>query len=291
MKKKIITVTLAFCLLLSLAGCDKNTGPDTSAAVSPSPSASGGQTDAPTASPSDPVQPSADEYVYGDDVPVEELYRSGTIKNDDGDTLVTYDIALPQISGAGVADTINTYYNGEMTDFLYVVNTELTAVAEINLESAENGGTDYMSCYANQNYDVRYSDDSLLSISRSMDIYYGSVSVDLSQKAETFDMLTGQMITLDQLFIVSQDVYIRRLTEEVAAQIAAQGGVEAGYYENYAERAQQYFYQENYYLTQNGITVFYPTITVAPMVLGLCSFEIPYGDLSDILSDTAPVSA
>jgi len=291
-KRAILCLTAAF-LLLAAAGCQQTGAP---ADATPSALQSGevlpsdSPSDSPSASASPSPAPSADEYVYGDS-PVEERYASDTIKTGDGITLVTYEAAVPQLKGTGgAAAVINDYYEQELENFLYVAETEMAEVAKINLESSETGEGEFMSCYAKQNYDVQYADENLLSISRSMEFYYGTVNVDVNMKTETFDLKTGALITLDNLFAVGQTTYIRRLADEVSAQIVLDGGVQAGYYENYAERASEYLAPENFYLTKDGLVVFYPTITVAPLMSGICKFEIGFDKLSDILSEQWPVN-
>jgi hypothetical protein len=221
------------------------------------------------------------------EIPISELYKADTIKSKDGAVLVEYDAALPLVSGgsAKAITTINEYYKQEMQAFLTNAETELKTTAQLNYDNSKQSGNSFIPCNAHENYTVEYSKNGVLSIAREINFFFGSVNVDANVKSDTFDMLTGDRIVLDNIFSVGEDTYLPRLSGAVSAQIKKLGAVNAGYYDDYEQRAKDYLLKEDFYLTENGVVVYYPTITVAPEMLGVCRFEIPYADLNDILAE------
>lgn len=280
--KRAALAPLSVLLLIFLSGCSLFGVKPT---ASPAPSSPVSPSTSPPAEAS--ASPSPSDVLETPQVPVNEYYKTDSIKAEDGTVLVEYEAAVPLISG-GSADAItavNAYFRQEMDDFLFNATTELKDVAVRNLESSRENGASFIPCYASENYTIQYSQNDALSVSRDINFYFGSVNVDANVKADTFDMKTGYRILLDNIFSVGEDAYLERLSKAVTGQIEKQGGVDAGYYDDYASLSREFLMKENFYLTETGVVVFYPSITIAPQMLGICRFEIPYSDLKDILSD------
>ncbi len=277
-----VKATLSALLIMTLSGCSMlNKQPS----ASPGPSSPVSPSVSPSAEAS--ASPSPSDVLETPQVPVNEYYKTDTIKAADGTVLVEYEAAVPLISG-GSADAItsvNEYYKQEIEDFLFNATTELKDVAERNLENSRENDSSFIPCYASENYTIQFSDKDILSVSRDINFYFGSVNVDANVKADTFDLKTGCRIILDNVFSVGEDAYLGRLSQAVTAQIEKKGGIDAGYYADYAKLAKEYLLKENFYLTDAGVVIFYPSITIAPQMLGICRFEIPYADLKDILSE------
>jgi hypothetical protein len=280
---------LAAALLLSFSGCKKSGEPSGPSAAQPSKTAEASSSPdvQPSLSPSPGASPSPSDVVETPEVPISELYRENTIKADDGTVLVEYEAALPLVSGGSVdaITTINAFYKQEMDDFIFYAENELKDTAQLNYDSSKADGGSFLPCSAAENYTIQYSKNNILSISRDLNFYFGSTNVDANVKADTFDMQTGNRIVLGNVFKTGEDTFKPVLAQAVSGQIEKLGGVDAGYYDDYSQRASEYFMMENFYLTDTGVVIFYPSITVAPAMLGVCRFEIPYGELSDILAD------
>jgi len=290
---KIVVFLLAAALVASLSGCallfpepPPSESPSPSDGGSPSVSSSASPSGAPSASPeASPVQ--SGDVLVTPDIPVGELYRTDELKAEDGTVLVNYDVAVPVISGgsAQAIITINEYYQQELDSFISYSTTELLEIAQQNFDNSKEYGRAFIPCNASGNYDIEFNRDDIISISRELNFYFGTINVDENVKSDTFDVLTGARITLDNVFVVGEDDYADKLAAEVAAQIGAQGGTDAGYYADYAAMSREFFLKENFYLTEYGLVVYYPAVTIGPVMLGVCRFEIPYQNLEEILSD------
>ncbi len=94
---------------------------------------------------------------------------------------------------------------------------------------------------------------------------------------------SGTLITLDSLFVKDYDYtpIILRLIESEARRRQITGA--AQYFENLDENIEKYFDSKNYYLTDDGIAIFYPLYTIAPYSEGIQVFIIPYKIFGDKL--------
>ena len=72
----------------------------------------------------------------------------------------------------------------------------------------------------------------------------------------------------------------RQLTALAAAEITRQeSSGTAQYRENWRRLLRRRFNSRSYYLTDAGLTFFYPMYAIAPAMEGIPAFTVPFGDL------------
>lgn len=263
--KRLLALTLALLALLSLAGCESILFPVPPEEASASPTVSASQ----------------EEGVTGT-----ELHLDRDILADDGTTLVHYAVKLPQVEAVDTfAESINAYYRKEYSDFITTAESEMAAVAQANLESHDETGTQYTACEATQTYAVELDTDRYFSVSRQIQLSFGNTSVELYYKGDTFDRTEERQIRLGDLFTCDSGTYLERLCNEVRGQveITVTQLPDSKFYDDYETLVQDFLLEDDFWLTDSGLMLFYPTGTLAPETAGIFTFLIPYANLDDIL--------
>ncbi len=110
-----------------------------------------------------------------------------------------------------------------------------------------------------------------------------------SVKIYHLDKLTGQLITLKDLFRDGSD-YITRLSDSVKAQMAARmsedGSATYFYGSDYPCEFEAISPDENFYISERGtLTLVFDKYEVAPGYMGALEFEIPTEEIRDIIKD------
>lgn len=112
---------------------------------------------------------------------------------------------------------------------------------------------------------------------------------DHSVKIYHLDKLTGQLITLKDLFRDDSD-YITRLSDSVKAQMAVRmsedGTATYFYSSDYPYEFESISPDENFYISESGtLTLVFDKYEVAPGYMGALEFEIPTEEIRDIIKD------
>lgn len=122
-------------------------------------------------------------------------------------------------------------------------------------------------------------------ISLFYDIYEftGGAHGNTVRKGNTWDMERGVLVPLGSLFEKGYDyksVIIKYIVSEARRRQMA--GL-ANYFDNLEENVMKYFDPANFYLTEEGLAIFYPLYTIAPYSEGIQVFIIPYFMFSGIM--------
>ncbi|NLU52519.1 MAG: DUF3298 and DUF4163 domain-containing protein [Clostridiaceae bacterium] len=115
-------------------------------------------------------------------------------------------------------------------------------------------------------------------ISLYYDIYEftGGAHGNTTRKGSTWDMKKNTMITLDSLFVKNWDykLFILRYVEADAKRKMIMG--KGNFFDDLEKNLAKYFDEKNFYLTEEGLAIFYPLYTIAPYSDGIHVFIIPY---------------
>jgi len=251
-------------LLFMLAACGGNSTASPSAASTPAPTPSAVQTEEPV-----PDTPEWGDQTFGQ-----------TFAADDGTVAMTAAYTLPQIENAEKVmawQTINAWYEDKGEALLE------------NVQESGNQALDDLKIAQTMKYDFEpYTDeeiwklfdtpsDAVISILRTHYMSMGGASPTTFYFAETFDLESGKKLTLDNIFSVPTEEYLKRIISTLNEQNrASQTPVEAGGL--YDEFNADYFY-----LTEDSLVIFYQEGTFGGG-MGTLEFSIPYKDLEDILA-------
>ena len=274
--KKLFASLLALSLALSLGACAVKvdpTGPD-----APKPS-----------------QPETPELTFAVGTP---LTHESTYTADDGTLLLHTNYELPQLElrtadGAlyepGAAATQSTAvavrdaFNAEMERCYAAV---LSNESELAQEARDHYGSDSMSFEYSYYEDellgeVVYQTDGLISVLANAYAFYGGAHPNTSTLAWSFDLTTGEFLTLDGLDAQPStdsalgESLTHTLAMAVLEQIDAQGLSEY-YFEDYASYIFDLAANASFYFNDKGMTIVFDPAVIAPYAASAQKFEIPY---------------
>lgn len=274
--RKLLSTLLALSLALSLTACGSNgdpTGPDASK----------------------PSQPETPELTFAVGTP---LTHESTYTADDGTLLLHTNYELPQLElrtadGAlyepGAAATQSTAvavrdaFNAEMERCYAAV---LSNESELAQEARDHYGSDSMSFeyiyYEDELLgEVVYQTDGLISVLANAYAFYGGAHPNTSTLTWSFDLTTGEFLTLDNLDAQPStdsalgESLTHTLAMAVLEQIDAQGLSEY-YFEDYASYIFDLAANASFYFNDKGMTIVFDPAVIAPYAASAQKFEIPY---------------
>ena len=130
-------------------------------------------------------------------------------------------------------------------------------------------------------YRVTWQDQGLLSLyTQSREVTLPGQTL-LTRRGDTWDLAAGYPIPLGDFF-PARSSWKRQLMTLTAEEIQRQE--RAGMAQYHLRRPQDLrrrFNPQNYYLTQEGLTVYFPMYAIAPAAEGIPAFTIPYTQLGE----------
>lgn len=126
-----------------------------------------------------------------------------------------------------------------------------------------------------QNFEVTFNRGSLLSIYYDRYEYTSGAHGNTIRYADTFMTNVGKHMKLEDFFEDSyyKSVIFEYITQEIKKQ-KDEGN--SYYFDDYMKNVFRYFDENNYYLTEGGIAIFYQLYTIAAYAAGIPVFIIPF---------------
>jgi len=222
--------------------------------------------------------------------------------NESGD-YVELDLVLPVLSGdyAGIPQ-INEFFLGRVQHFCDELDFEtyLRDLDEIRIEHPND--IVYNGLSSNLGREARYmlgaSFGNVISISAELDGGMGGVSWS-GAEGHTFDLDTGKRLGLSDIFAVTEEQYMSLIYDHVSREIAESmlDSSELGHeehnmylfddpYSGAGYDSIRQFDQNDFFLQETSLVVFYPKYALAPGFAGMTLnyFYIPYSEIEDMLA-------
>jgi len=275
--RKLLTVTLAFALLFSIAGCKKQ------------PSANNTTNNQQNPTQQDPIQETAPEVTLPqENIVVEQkpMYavsfapQTKEAKDDTGKVRFRYfyqniSLILPE---TGVADRIILDYLSRMDQTAQYAESLLT---ESMLEEYDNMNSPFM-------YYVKYTpkrfDTTILSMHENAMIQSGGIHPNTYGHFTTYDLLSGKSLKLSD--ILSEGITAEALADTVISSLSDT----EGFWPDYKETIHGLFEigpekYELWYFSETGLCFHFDPYILASYSAGPITAEIPYSELTGILRD------
>ncbi len=194
----------------------------------------------------------------------------------EGVTVLRAKATLPQFRGRR-ARRLNRYYRRYAQAYLKYCEAELFPRAASRCREAMAVSAPWSVSYAELSYTVSHESDSILSL--RTDAIEENLPPRLHiRRADTWDLRDALPIPLGALF-PEKSAWRKRLRRFLRDTACAQ--IESGraeYYPTYRRALRLYFSSRNFYLTPEGLRLFYPMYTVAPAREGIVEFLVPYAE-------------
>jgi len=194
--------------------------------------------------------------------------------------LLSYTIQYPQFSSERFQMTlsrINRYYKAKATAQQLYFEHKLFRMAIEQYEDAIKNGFPVRKFEAFVAYTMTYNQNCAISLFFDRYEYTGGAHGNNEQYSDTWNLQSGVQMKLSRLFANQnyKTYIIRMINLQIAEQIA--NGTNQ-YFENYSELVTQYFNEDSFYLTPQGVAIYFQQYEIAPYSSGIPTFLIPYSN-------------
>ncbi|ROR22089.1 uncharacterized protein DUF3298 [Mobilisporobacter senegalensis] len=163
----------------------------------------------------------------------------------------------------------------------YVIN-RLYQIAVEEFQKSKTYGTPVRVFEIYMDYQVTFNQDCALSLYFDQYEYTGGPHGRTNRFSYSWDIQEGKPIYFRDLFYESpsyKEYILNRLREQIESQLKKNQNL---YYEYYYIIISEKFSENNFYLTTEGIAIYFQEYDIAPFASGILIFKIPYTDPSVI---------
>jgi len=193
----------------------------------------------------------------------------------EGITVLRASVTLPQFEGRR-ARRLNRYYRRFALSFLKYCETELFPRAAALCREKMAVSAPWSVSTATLSYAVTLENEDILSL------YADAVEENLPprltiRRADTWELSSALPLPLSALF-APKFPYRRYLRRFLRAQACERAEAGAALHEDYRHALRTCFSERNFYLTDEGLRLFYPMYSLASAREGIVEFFLPYGE-------------
>ena len=180
----------------------------------------------------------------------------------------------------GSAAAISHYYNQFAEGYLRFVRAKLLPAARRAYVQATRFGAPIVDFTAEQRCEMTFNRGYVSGYIEQYEKEDGGAGH--IRYGETFELSSGKIMRLRDFFLPGGR-WKRVLVSEVQRIIEGQRKSGASFSENAARLAKSKIRPEQFYLTERGVTIFYPEGALAPRHSGILAFLVPYERLREVL--------
>ena len=165
---------------------------------------------------------------------------------------------------------INSFYRRQSEALLRHIKKRLMPEARAQYADALSKSVPFKPFEISATFTVTYNAD-ILSIHRDIHIHAGQTRA-LTRSAQTWNAASGWFLELSSFFPPGEN--FRKILTKNAAEIAVKQE-RAGthrYFQNFPKLIRKNFSSRNFYITPDGVAIFFPELTVAPRAEGIPVF-------------------
>ncbi len=173
--------------------------------------------------------------------------------------------------------TINDAIKTQSSVFKDYVTYDIFALAIENYNQSIANDYPFHAYDAIKKYNVTYNQNCTLSFYSDEYLYTGGAHGTTTRRSSTFSLTNGKTLPLGHYFCGGN--YIRQILDEIIMQAQTKEKEQPGmFFENYEKLIVKYFNICSFYLTEEGIVIYYQQYDIAPYSSGIIEFLIPYSE-------------
>jgi len=192
--------------------------------------------------------------------------------------VLTASVSLPQPIPVTtqIARRILRYYRLQARSFLRYCERCLFPQAEAEYRAALACSLPLPCFRAELTYTITYNESGLWSLYTQSKEITGPRTPLLTRRGDTWDLSTGYPVSISAFFPPHSPwkKHLLSLASEEIRQRESSGI--SRYYDSWHKALRCKLNPENFYLTQDGLTFFYPMYTIAPAMEGIPTFTLPF---------------
>lgn len=194
-----------------------------------------------------------------------------------GRLVFIYEINYPIFSTTCADDTaqkINRYYLKQANDLEFRCRNELFPQAVSGLGNRPLYPSPFPSYTFTCDYKITYNSMCITSLYFDQYTYMGGAHGDTIRSSDTWNFKNAEQLMLQDFFPKQED-FKELILKEIERQISEREKKNPGnYFENYTDLLRENFHSENFFLTPEGVVVYYQQYDIAPYVGGIQEFTI-----------------
>lgn len=193
--------------------------------------------------------------------------------------LLTYNLKYPQFRTERYNDFIeklNLYYSTKNTLFLRFDIKRLYQLAYEDYQASVKNGYPFHPYEVYSDFTVTYNKDCIISMYFDTYEFTGGAHGNTVREADTWNLATDSKVELSDLFVYPMG-FEEYVTKNIIQQI--EESIQSGdniYFEDYKQTVVEKFNKRDFYLTEDGVVIFYQLYDIAPYSSGIRTFLIPY---------------
>lgn len=201
--------------------------------------------------------------------------KENIIKNElkyDNTTILTYKIEYPQIvsSGYKLGKEIFNRYNAKIAqDLKEYAEGELYSQAKEVYEYNKKQGYPVMVFELILETNITYNADKILSLYQDQYTFTGGAHGSTIRTSQNWNLAIARQIQLYSLY--TNPYFLLDILRKINLQIANE---KENYFDNYCELVVENFNPDQYYITENGINIFFQQYDIAPYSSGIPVFLV-----------------
>lgn len=191
--------------------------------------------------------------------------------------MVNIDLSIPVMTGQDLfATRFNTHYRQIARAGFNYARARLYPQAVRQYFNSISQGFPFHGYELVQNFETTYCRKPVVSLYYDRYEFTGGAHGTTTRTGNTWDTDRGVLLSLRDFFKPGYDYRqtIIRAIEGDARHRQSTGQVQ--YFDNLSENIAKYYDDGNYYVSENGIVIFYPLYTIAPYAAGIQTFTIPW---------------
>jgi hypothetical protein len=190
---------------------------------------------------------------------------------------IQVDLSIPVIDGLQDSKLQQQLNNRFEQDALNFANDTATQAGE-DVKEAAKSGYPFRQYNATTAYKTAYNQNGLLSITVDYYQFTGGANGTTDRIPYNYDLVTGQELSLQDLFKTGVN-YEETINREITAQIRA--NPEGEYFTQPDMEFKTIDDNQPFYLTDGGLVVYFGQAEIAPHAAGIPEFKIPFSLFKD----------
>jgi len=193
-----------------------------------------------------------------------------------GTEILRYKISYPVFSNLDYAECterLNNFYHQKAIELKKYCDCALYDLALHSYRVAVRNNFPIPTFEVLQSYTVTYENDFIISLFFEHYKYLGGAHGSTTRHSQTWNLHRCRLIKFEQMATYPPNFRLHLfnfIEEEIKKEPET-------YFENYSELLRRTFNKNSFYLTNDGIVIYYGQYDIAPYASGIREFLIPYG--------------
>jgi len=217
----------------------------------------------------------------GKNVITQEMYYKNQV-------ILTYTVNYPYFTSHYnllILEQINAYYRTRAMMYINKEIKNLYMQATVDYEYAMANQFPVRQYEIYEDFTVTYNRDCILSFYFDRYVYTGGAHGSTVRTSDSWNIACSRPLSITDLFSAGTDIreyYIREILEQIKNE--PQNGIMM-YFDDYENLVKENLNLSNFYLTNDGVVIYFQQYEIAPYASGIPEFLIPFSEDGAVLPD------